>query len=181
MKVPVMGAITGNFSASSSTGNLPVVVLTFTLKAWFSHLISTLNMGGININSALKVGIMRHSLLAKYQAVVQEYHFGPHTLADTRLQRVVKQCNNYNKDPWKGLTGKDGKSAHTPSANAAEADHQKTYKALPGKSFSYHLGQWKKALKDQKSKCMVCLDRARNSDHKMCDCPILKADSDQTP
>jgi hypothetical protein len=45
---------------------------------------------------------------------------------------------------------------------------------LSSKNFNYHYGQWKKALKDQKGKCMVCFDTARNSNHKTCDCPILK-------
>ena len=38
------------------------------------------------------------SLLAKYQAVVQEFRLGRHALTDTSLQTVVEQCNNYDKD-----------------------------------------------------------------------------------
>jgi hypothetical protein len=144
-----------------------------TLKAWFSCLFSVLKMGGINIGSALQVGFILHLLLAKYQAVVQEFCLSRHALTDASLQMVVKQCNNYDKDPWKGPIGKDGKPAHTPSANAAGADPQNPYKALSGKSFNYQFGQWKKALKDQKGKCIVFFDTARNSDLKMWDCPIL--------
>jgi hypothetical protein len=87
---------------------------------------------------------------------------------------VVEQCNNYDKDPWKGPIGKDGKPARTPSANAAGTDPENPYEPLSGKCFNYHFGQWKKALKDQKGKCIVCFGTARNPDHKTCDCPILK-------
>ena len=44
---------------------------------------------------------------------------------------------------------------------------------MSGKSFNYNFGQWKKALKYQKGKRMVCFNTACNSDHKTCNCPIL--------
>jgi hypothetical protein len=74
-----------------------------------------------------------------------------------------------------GPIGKDGKPIPhgTPSANAAVTDSKSPYKALSSKSFNYHFGRWKKALKDQKGKCMVCFDTARN-EHNTCDCPIMK-------
>ncbi len=94
-----------------------------TLKAWFSRLFTALKMGGINIDSALQVRFMLQLqvLLSKYQAVIQELRLGHHALTEASLQTVVKQCTNYNKDPWKGLVGQDGKQARIPSANAARA------------------------------------------------------------
>ena len=84
---------------------------------------------------------------------------------------------NYDKDPWKGPVGKDGKPIPhgTPSANTASTNSESpyTYKALSSKSFNYHFGRWKKALKDQKGKCMICFDTACNK-HTTCDCPIMK-------
>jgi hypothetical protein len=44
----------------------------------------------------------------------------------------------------------------TPSANAAGSEGESPYDALSTKSFNYHFGRWKKALKEQKGKCMVC-------------------------
>ena len=106
--------------------------------------------------------------------MVQEFCLGRHAQSDVSLQTVVEQCSNYDKDPWKGPIGKDGKPARTPSANAAVADPPNPYEALSSKSFNYHFGQWTKALEDQKGKYRVCFDTTHNSDHKMCGCPILK-------
>ena len=94
-----------------------------TLKARFSKAFSALKMGGIGIDSALQVGFMLRALLSKYHAVVQEFRLGRHSLSDASLQTVVEQCTNYDKDPWKGPVGKDGKVPKSgPSANAAGAD-----------------------------------------------------------
>jgi hypothetical protein len=63
------------------------------------------------------------------------------------------------------------------SANAAVAapgDGKNVYEALVAKSFNYHLGRWKKALSENKDKCMLCHDSARNANHKSRDCPIHK-------
>ncbi len=109
-----------------------------TLKAWFSCLFTALKMGGININSALQIGFMLQALLSKYQAVVQEICLQRHTLTKASLQTIVKQCTNYDKDPWKGPVGWDGKPARTSSANAARADSDNPYNALAAKSFKYH-------------------------------------------
>jgi hypothetical protein len=81
-----------------------------TLKARFSTAFSTLKMGGIGIASALQVGFMLHALLSHYHAVVQEFRLGRHSLSDASLQTVVDQCINYNKDPWKGPVGREGKA-----------------------------------------------------------------------
>ncbi len=61
-----------------------------TLKTRISCLFSALKMGGINIDSALQVGFMQCSLLAKYQAVSQELCLGCHALTDVSLQMVVR-------------------------------------------------------------------------------------------
>jgi hypothetical protein len=73
--------------------------------------------------------------------------------------------------------GKKGKVAHTPSANVAgsgPSSDKNAYEALASKSFNYHFGCWKKALAENKGKCMFCHNIARNSDHKTRDCLILK-------
>jgi hypothetical protein len=134
-----------------------------TLKACFSMVFSNLKMGGIRIDSVLQVGFMLRTLLHRYQAMVQEFCLGRHSLTEASLQTVVEQCT-YNKDPWKGPDGKDGKPIPrgTPSANAAGTDSESPYEALSSKSFKYHFGCWKKALKEQKGKCMICFDTARN-------------------
>ncbi len=124
----------------------------------------------------LQVGFMLRALLSRYHAVVQEFRLGCHSLTDASLQTVVEQCTNYNKDPWKGPVGKDGKlpPRGNPSANAAGADSGDPYDALSKKSFNYHFGCWKKAFKTKDGKCMICFGLARNPDHITCDCPILK-------
>ncbi len=120
-----------------------------TLKAWFSKAFSALKMGGIGIDLPLQVGFMLRALLSRYHAVVQEFCLGRHSLTDASLQTVVEQCTNYDKDPWKGPVGKDGKlpPRGNPSADAARANSGDPYDALSKKSFNYHFGRWKKALK----------------------------------
>ena len=85
---------------------------------------SNLKMGGICIESALQVGFMLRALLHRCQAVVQEFCLGRNSLTEASLQRVMEQCTNYNKDPWKGPVEKEGKPIPrgTPSANAAGTD-----------------------------------------------------------
>jgi len=144
-----------------------------TLKACFSKAFSALKMGGIGIDSALQVGFMLHALLSKYHAVVQEFRLGRHSLSDASLQTVVEQCTNYDKDPWKGPVGKDGRIPKGgPSANTAGADAGDPYEVLGAKSFNHHCNRWKKALRSEKGPCMVCFGTARNPDHPTCDCPI---------
>jgi hypothetical protein len=87
----------------------------------------------------------------------------------------VDQCTNYDKDPWKGPVRKDGKPPRgnsSANATAGTDSHTDPYNSLASKSFNNHFGRWKKALKEQKGKCMVCFASARN-DHLTCDCPIL--------
>ena len=132
-------------------------------------------MGGIGIDSTLQVGFMLRALLHRYQAVVQEFCLGRHSLTEASLQTVVDQCTNYDKDPWKGPVGKDGKPPcgnSSANATAGTDSHTDPYDSLASKSFNYHFGRWKKALKEQKGKCMVCFASARN-EHLTCDCPIL--------
>ena len=95
----------------------------YTLKARFSKAFSALKMGGISIDSALQVGCMLCALLGRYHAVIQEFCLGRHALSDASLQTVVEQCTNYNKDPWKGPIGRNGKVPKgATSANIAGAD-----------------------------------------------------------
>ncbi len=87
---------------------------------------------------------------------------------------MVNQWVNYDKDPFLGPVGKDGKIVRTPFANVATGDGENANNALAAKSFNYHFGWWKKALAENKGKCMFCHDTARNADHKSRYCPILK-------
>jgi hypothetical protein len=147
------------------------------LKVQFSRVFSSLKMGGISIDSALQVGFMLRALLSRYQAVIQEFCVGHHSLTVARLQIVIKQCINFDKDPWSGPVDKDGKVPCSPLANAAgtnSGDGGNAYNALVNKSFNYHFAQWKKAIGENKGQCMFCHDTARNTDHKTKDCPILK-------
>ena len=148
------------------------------LKARFSTAFSSLKMGGITIDSALQVGFMLRALLSRYHAVVQEFRLGRHPLTTATLQTVVDQCVNYDKDPFLGPVGKDGKLARqSPSANAAGAgpgDGDNPYEALAAKSFNYHVGRWKNALVANKGTCMFCHGTSRTPAHKSRDCPILK-------
>ena len=68
---------------------------------------------------------------------------------EVSLQTVVEQCTNYDKAPWKGPVGKDGKLAPrgTPSTNAGGSDLENAYKALASKSFNYHLVDRRKLSK----------------------------------
>jgi hypothetical protein len=115
--------------------------------------------------------------LGRYHAVVQEFRLGRHPLTKASLQTVVDQCINFDKDPFLGPVGKDGKVVLNTPANAGGAtpvDGKNAYKALGAKSFSYYFGCWKKAIGENKGKCMISNDTARNSNHKSRDCPILK-------
>ncbi len=80
-------------------------------KVQFLTAFSSLKMGGIGIDSALQVDFMLCALLHRYHAVVQEFCLGRHTLSKASLQTVANQCVNYDKDPFLGPVGKDGKVA----------------------------------------------------------------------
>jgi hypothetical protein len=56
-----------------------------TLKARFSRHFSALKMGGIGIASALQVGFILCPLISRYQAVVQEFCLGRHSLTEVSL------------------------------------------------------------------------------------------------
>ncbi len=87
---------------------------------------------------------MLRTLLSRYHAVVQEFCLGHHSLSDLSLQTVVKQCINYNKDPWKSPVGRDGKVPKgTPLAYTAGANSGDPYEVLAGRSFNHHFGRWK--------------------------------------
>jgi hypothetical protein len=93
-----------------------------TLKAWFSRVFASLKMGGFSINSVLQVEFMLCTLWSGYQAVVRVFRLGQHPLTTASLQTVVDKCMSYDKDPWKGPVGHDGKPVRTPSLNATNAD-----------------------------------------------------------
>ena len=135
-------------------------------------------MGGITIDSALQVGFMLWALQAGYQAVVQEFCLGWHSLTSASIQTVNNQCILYNKDPWRGPVGHDGKPVCAPLANAAAVsankDSSNPYEALLTKPYNYHLNHWRTALINYKGKCLLCHDFACNTDHKTRDCPIQK-------
>jgi hypothetical protein len=147
-----------------------------TLKALFSHLFVSLKLGGIAINPALQVGFMLRALLSQYHWVIQDFCLGHQSLTSSTLQSAVNQCTAYNKDPWKGLVGKDGKPARTPSANTAGAsgDISNPYNALSKCSFNNHISQWCNGCKEGSKKCMVCHNTSNKPAHHSKDCPILK-------
>jgi hypothetical protein len=108
------------------------------------------------------------ALLGRYHAVVQKFCLGRHPLNEASLQTVMDQCVNFDKDPFLGPVGKDGQVVQTPSVNAASTapgDGKNVYEALAAKSFNYHLGRWKKALSENKGKCMFCHNSACNTNH----------------
>jgi hypothetical protein len=146
-----------------------------TLKARFSRVFASLKMGGISIDAPLQVGFMLRALCSAYQAVVQEFHPGRHSLSTTSLQTVVEQCVSYNKDPWMGPVGHDRKPVHNPLANTADlGDHGDPYECIAAKPFGCHMNRWHKGVVQQKGKCLVCFNTsANNPDHKTRECPIL--------
>jgi hypothetical protein len=86
---------------------------------------------------------MLHALLSRYHALIQEFHVGCHSLTKATLQTVIKQCVNFDKDPWLGPVSKDGKAPHSPLANVAGANSgngENAYRAFTNKSFNYHFG-----------------------------------------
>ncbi len=93
----------------------PVIMLT----ACFSHLFASLKIRGSKHQPPLQVGFMLLSLLSTYQGMVEDFKLGCHSLTTASLQTIFDQCISYNKDPWKGPVGKDGKVSCNPSANAA--------------------------------------------------------------
>ncbi len=101
---------------------------------------------------------------------------GCHSLPSSTLQSAANQCTAYNKDPWKGPIGKDGKPARTPLANAAGAsgDSSNPYDVLPTCLFNLHMSRWCYGCKDGSEKCMVRYNISNMPTHHSKDCPILK-------
>jgi hypothetical protein len=146
-----------------------------TLKARFSRVFALLKMGGISIDLTLQVGFMLRSLRSAYQAVVQEFCLGRHSLSTASLQTVVEQCISYDKDPWKGPIGRDGKPVPSPSVNAADSgNHDNLFDKAAAKPFGYHMNRWHKGVVQQKGQCLFCFNTSTSKpDHKTRDCPIL--------
>ncbi len=121
-----------------------------TLKAHFSHLFASLKLGGVAIDSALQVGCMLRALLLQYHGVIQDFCLGRHSLASATLQSVMEQCMAYDKDPWKGPVGKDGKPVRTSSAYTvgASGNSSNQYESLTMCSFSNHMSHWQDSCKD---------------------------------
>jgi hypothetical protein len=146
------------------------------LKARFSRVFARLKMGGVVIDSALQVGFMLRALLSTYHGVVQDFRLGRHSLSTATLQSVVDQCAAYDKDPWKGPVGKDGKQHRNPSASVAGStnDRSNPYDALTKCSFGSHISKWRNACKDTSDFCMICHNTSNRGGHHSKDCPILK-------
>jgi hypothetical protein len=150
------------------------------LKVRFSHLFALLKMGGINIHPPLQISFMLCSHLSTYNGVVEDFKLGRPSLTTALLQTDVDQCTSYDKDPWKGPVGKDGKPSHGPSANAAGAsvpspgNNTHPFEAMGNLSFNKHLNHWRNNCKDGSKKCLICWNTSRNKAHSSKDCPILK-------
>jgi hypothetical protein len=115
------------------------------------------------------------SLHSAYQAVVQEFRLGRHSLSMASLQTVVEQCILYDKDPWKGPIGCDGKPVRHPSVYMADCgNHEDPYDKVGAKPFSCHMNRWHKGVVQQKGQSLFCFNTSTsNPDHKMRECPIL--------
>jgi hypothetical protein len=141
-----------------------------TMKARFSCLFMSLKMGGITNDSALQVGFMLQMLWTGYQAMLNGFFLGWHSLTLASLQTAVDQYILYDKDHWQGPVGCDSKPARTPLANRAatpvDRDSSNPYKALPAKCYNYHLNHWRKALINNHGKCLLCHNTVRNTNHK---------------
>ncbi len=93
------------------------------------------------------------------------------------VQTIVDQCISYDKDPWKGPVGNDGKVSHNPSANAAGASvsaSSNPYDALANLLFNKHINHWRYNCKNSSEKCLICHKISRDKPHNAKKCPILK-------
>jgi hypothetical protein len=134
-------------------------------------------MGGANIDSALQVDFMLWVLLLQYHSVVEDFRLGHRSLAMAALQSVVDQCIAYDRDPWKGPVGWNGKPSSSPLANAAGTSSKNgsdPYDAMHSVSFNKHLTQWRFTCKDRSEKCLVCHNTSKDKAHNTKDCLILK-------
>jgi hypothetical protein len=119
---------------------------------------------------------MLRALLSTYHGVVQDFRLGRHSLSTATLQSVVDKCAAYDKDPWRGPVGKDGKHPRNPSESTAgsTSDQSNPYDALTKCSFGSHISKWLNACKDTSEYCMVCHNTSNKGRHHTKDCPILK-------
>jgi hypothetical protein len=134
-------------------------------------------MGGVDIASSLQVGFMLRALFSCYSAVVTDFCLGRHSLTSATLQTVIKHCMAFDKDPWTGSVGRDGRPVRTPSANTAVAgsgEPSAAYDAMEQVSFNYHFSRWHKCFSKLSEKCLICHNSARSNRHPPSKCPILK-------
>jgi hypothetical protein len=82
-----------------------------TLRVRFLHVFASLKMRGMDIASALQVGFMLRAFLSCYNAVVADFWLGRHSLTSATLQTVIEYCTSFDKDPWTGPIGHDGRPA----------------------------------------------------------------------
>ncbi len=125
------------------------------LKACFSHPFTSLKRGGVNIDPPLQVGFMLPSLLSTYHGMVEDFKLGSHSITTALLKTIVDQCISYDKDPWKGPIGKDGKVFRNPSVNTAGVSvcaSSNPYNALANLLFNKHLNHWHYNCKDSSEK-----------------------------
>jgi hypothetical protein len=93
------------------------------------------------------------------------------------LQTIMNQCISYEKDPWKGPIGKDGKVSRNPLVNAAHVSSSASsnpYEALANLLFRKHLNHWRYNCKVNSEKCLVCHNTSQDKPHNAKDCPISK-------
>jgi hypothetical protein len=149
-----------------------------TLRARFSRVFASLKMGGVDIASSLQVGFMLRALLSCYSAVVTDFCLGCHSLTSATLQTVIEHCTAFDKDPWTGPVGHDGRPVQTPSANtvgAGSGEPSTVYDAMEQVSFNYHFSRWRKCFSESSEKCLICHNSARGNRHPPSKCPILRS------
>jgi hypothetical protein len=119
---------------------------------------------------------MLRTLLSRYHGVVQDFCLSCHSLASATLQSVMEHCLAYDKDPWKGPVGKDGKPVRIPSAYTAgtSSDSSNPYESLSTCLFSNHMSCWQTNCKDGSNQCMICHNTSNKPVHHSKDCPIMK-------
>ncbi len=148
-----------------------------TLRARFLRVFASLKMGGVEIASSLQVGFMLRALLSRYSAVVTDFRLSRHLLTTATLQTVVEHCTAFDKDPWTGPVGRDGRPVQAPSASTARvgtSEPSAAYDAMEQVSFNYHLSRWRKSLLESSDKCVICHNLARGNKHSISKCPVLK-------
>jgi hypothetical protein len=148
-----------------------------TLPAHFSSIFASLKMGGMDIASSLQVGVMLRALLSCYSVFVTDFCLGCHLLMSAALQTIIKHCRAFDKDPWTGPAGRNGRPvrislANTTSAGSGELSAK--YDAMEQVSFNYHFSRWCKCFSELSEKCLICHNSSRGNRHSPSKCPILK-------